>query len=145
MDHVDPNLMTEYPRLGCGAAIVRDGKILLIQRLREPEAGYWGLPGGKVDWLEPIENAVVREVREELGISLHETELLCVADQIDSVRETHWVALVYLASRFDGDPKLIEPHKHAASGWFSLAQMPEPLTAATRKALQVLSGRTVTA
>ena len=49
------------PEAGCGAAI-RDaeGRILLIQRMREPEAGAWGLgpgawglPGGKIDFGEP--------------------------------------------------------------------------------------------
>ncbi len=45
--------MSHEPRLGCGAAIIQDGEVLLIQRRCEPEAGHWGLPGGKVDWLEP--------------------------------------------------------------------------------------------
>ena len=48
------------PRVGCGAAIVRDGRILLFKRLRPPEAGRWSLPGGKVDFLESIEDAVAR-------------------------------------------------------------------------------------
>jgi ADP-ribose pyrophosphatase YjhB (NUDIX family) len=33
--------------------VIRDGRILLIQRRKQPEAGAWGLPGGKVDWMEP--------------------------------------------------------------------------------------------
>ncbi|MDR3396047.1 MAG: NUDIX domain-containing protein, partial [Pandoraea sp.] len=75
--------MKQEPRLGCGAAIVqRDGKLLLIQRRRMPEADHWGLPGGKVDWLEPVERAVKREIQEELGIQPGELELLCVADHI---------------------------------------------------------------
>lgn len=69
---------TEQPRVGCGAAIVRDGRILLIKRKRAPEAGCWGLPGGKVDWLEPVERAVCREIEEELGIALERATLLCV-------------------------------------------------------------------
>ncbi|MCT7919676.1 NUDIX domain-containing protein [Burkholderia pseudomallei] len=67
---------TEQPRVGCGAAIVRDGRILLIKRKRAPEAGCWGLPGGKVDWLEPVERAVCREIEEELGIALERATLL---------------------------------------------------------------------
>lgn len=38
----------QKPEAGCGAAILDgQGRLLLIQRLREPEAGAWGLPGGK--------------------------------------------------------------------------------------------------
>ena len=58
------------PRVGCGAAIVRNGRILLVRRKRMPEADHWGLPGGKVDPFETVPAAVVREVREELGIEV---------------------------------------------------------------------------
>ncbi|MEN5201008.1 NUDIX domain-containing protein [Pseudomonas wadenswilerensis] len=131
-------MMFELPRLGCGAAIVRDGRILLIQRLKEPEAGCWGLPGGKVDFLEEVEHAVVREIDEELGIQLRDMTLLCVVNQIDSEKKTHWVAPVYKVSRFDGDPYLVEPEKHSAIGWFSLEMLPTLLTVATRAALPLL-------
>lgn len=126
------------PRLGCGAVILRDETILLVQRLREPEAGCWGLPGGKIDWLEPVEEAVAREVKEELGITLHKIKLLCVIDQIDQFREEHWVAPIYLTSHFDGEPRLMEPEKHSAFGWFALHDLPSPLTVATHRAVQVL-------
>lgn len=134
--------MKQEPRLGCGAAIVqRDGKLLLIQRRRMPEADHWGLPGGKVDWLEPVERAVKREIQEELGIQPGELELLCVADHIAPNEAEHWVAPVYLVRQFDGVPELMEPEKHAAWGWFALDRLPEPLTLATRIALPYLVAR----
>jgi ADP-ribose pyrophosphatase YjhB (NUDIX family) len=55
---LDPGLQMRAPRLGCGAAILRAGRLLLVQRRRPPEAGHWGLPGGKVDWLETVPAAV---------------------------------------------------------------------------------------
>ena len=130
--------MASEPRLGCGAAIVEDGKLLLIQRAGDPESGHWGFPGGKVDAFEPVQHAVIREVREELGIELSAVELLCAVDQIDRDAAEHWVALVYLAQRFMGVPTLVEPEKHLAWGWFPLDQLPEPLTTATRVALPSL-------
>lgn len=57
------------PRLGCGAAIVIDGRILLVRRLRDPEAGRWGLPGGKVDLYETVAAAIEREIKPTLTIS----------------------------------------------------------------------------
>lgn len=38
------NADTVWPRVGCGAAIVKDDQLLLVQRRRDPEAGCWGLP-----------------------------------------------------------------------------------------------------
>lgn len=132
----------QAPRLGCGAAIVQDGKILLIQRLREPEAGCWGLPGGKVDFLEPVELAVRREIEEELGITMHDITLLCVVDQINADKPEHWLAPVYLATGFDGVPSVVEPEKHAAIGWFALDDLPGELTTSTRYAQRALAART---
>jgi 8-oxo-dGTP diphosphatase len=54
----------------CVGAIVTDagGRLLLIQRGHEPEAGRWSLPGGRVRPGESDADAVVREVREETGL-----------------------------------------------------------------------------
>lgn len=133
--------MTHEPRVGCGAAILDDDKLLLIQRRGAPEAGHWGFPGGKVDWLEPVPDAVAREVKEELGIDLTGLELLTAVDQIDPKAPAHWVALVYLTERFTGEPQIMEPEKHLDVGWFPLDDLPEPLTAATRTALPQLLAR----
>ena len=131
--------MKPEPRLGCGAAIVIGNQILLIQRRHAPEALHWGLPGGKVEWLEPVTAAVAREVLEELGIAIQPTRLLCLCDQIDPAAGTHWLAPVYLVDAYAGEPRVMEPDKHAALGWFALDALPEPLTAATRMALDFLA------
>ncbi len=55
----------DFPGVGVGLAIVRDGKLLLYRRLRAPEAGYWNIVGGKVDAMEPAKDAALREAIEE--------------------------------------------------------------------------------
>jgi len=124
------------PRLGVGA-FIRDaeGRLLLVQRRREPEAGHWGLPGGKVDFGETVEAAVLREIEEELGVALRLDGLLCLVDQIDRAAGTHWVAPVYRAAIAAGEPVNREPAALAAIGWFALDALPQPLTLATRVAL----------
>lgn len=54
------------------AAIVEfsNGKILLVRRSTPPFKDYWALPGGKVDAGETVEQAVVREVKEETGLDV---------------------------------------------------------------------------
>ncbi len=50
------------------AFIVKDGKVLLIQRNKEPWLYKWGTPGGKIQAGETPEEAVIREINEEIGV-----------------------------------------------------------------------------
>jgi len=78
-----------------------------------------------VDWLEPIEQTVRREIAEELSLTLHELDLLCVVDQIDPRKNEHRVAPLYLTHSFEGEPCLLEPEKHPALGWFAVNRRPK--------------------
>ena len=74
---------------GCGAAIVSNGHILLVKRRRPPERGCWNLPGGKVDHLERIEDAIRREILEETGLAIRLTPMYAALNaNCDSVFKT---------------------------------------------------------
>lgn len=127
-----------HPRSGCGVAIVRDGRILLLERLREPEAGSWGIPGGKVEWMERLADAVRREALEETGLDLGSIELLCVVDHFEPALQQHWISPVYLAEDAVGEPELREPEKHGGLGWFPLDALPERVTVSTVAAVEAI-------
>src|SRR2546429_4988501 len=59
-------------RVPCVGAIITDrsGRLLLIKRRNEPGAGLWSLPGGRIEPGEADEQAVVRETREETGLTV---------------------------------------------------------------------------
>lgn len=123
-------------RVGCGAFITDDeGRLLLVKRRRNPEADHWGLPGGKVEFLERVADTIVREIREELGVVIELTGLLCVVDQIDPNGPSHWVNPVHRARIVQGAPQVMEPDAMANWGWFSLDALPQPLTVSTRTAV----------
>ncbi len=130
------------PRVGCGAFILDQAqRLLLIERRLSPEAGFWGLPGGKVEPFERVETAVVREIREELGIEIVLESLLCVSELIDAGQEIHFVNPVYVAGIVSGTATNREPEKISQVDWFRLTGVPHRLTAATRDALSAYASR----
>jgi ADP-ribose pyrophosphatase YjhB (NUDIX family) len=122
------------PGLGCGAAILRDRRLLLVKRLKAPEAGHWNLPGGKVDFGERLADAVKREVFEELGVEIALTRPLGLVEMI-GLDGQHWVSPIYEAAICAGEPVNREPEKHEGLLWADLDAPPAPLALAAREAI----------
>lgn len=76
-------LYPNHPVVGVGAIIIHEGKILLIKRKNEPAKGLWTVPGGAVEIGESLQDAVLRETKEETGLDATSPELLDVVDQVD--------------------------------------------------------------
>ncbi len=92
----------DFPGLGVGLAILRDGKLLLYKRMLPPEAGFWNIVGGKVDHMEPAEQAARREAEEETGLTIGHIELLGPTEQIIEADRQHWISLLYVARNVEG-------------------------------------------
>ncbi len=71
------------PVLAVLAVVVRNGKVLLVQRGNQPDRGKWGFPGGKVELGETVATAAARELQEETGIDAAPGEVLTVLDFMD--------------------------------------------------------------
>lgn len=128
----------DFPGVGVGLAILRDGKLLLYKRMRPPEVGYWNIVGGKVDVLEPSELAAKREAEEETGLTIGKIEFVTVTEQIVTADRQHWVSLLYKTDNVIGEAQLTEPDKLSDFGWFDLDDLPEPLSAFTKAILPFL-------
>lgn len=101
--------MTKMVLVAACALIDADNRILLAQR---PEgkslAGLWEFPGGKVEAGESPEDALIRELREELGI---ETKVACLAPLTfasHSYETFHLLMPLYVCRRFEGIPRSLE-------------------------------------
>ncbi|MBP1851058.1 8-oxo-dGTP diphosphatase [Rhizobium halophytocola] len=112
---------------------MRDDKILLYKRVKPPEAGHWNIVGGKVDHMEPAEQAARREAVEETGLEIGAIEFVAMTEQIIAADRQHWLSLLYVTRDFTGEPSLTEPDKLSDFGWFALDALPEPLSAFTRE------------
>jgi ADP-ribose pyrophosphatase YjhB (NUDIX family) len=96
----------EVPLLGVGAVVVDQGRVLLVRRGNEPLKGHWSLPGGMLEVGESLTDGVIREVREETGLSVEPVELIELLDRIhregDRVRY-HYVIADYLCHVSGGE------------------------------------------
>jgi 8-oxo-dGTP diphosphatase len=115
----------ERPLLGVGALIFRRGKILLVERGKEPLKGYWSLPGGLVETGERLEDAIAREVSEETGLSVKPLYLAEVFQRImrDQTGRTeyHYVLADYVCKLRSGELKAGDDAGKAA--WFPVARI----------------------
>ncbi|EHS51677.1 NUDIX hydrolase [Rhizobium sp. PDO1-076] len=128
----------DFPGLGVGLAILRDGKLLLCKRMKAPEAGHWNIVGGKVDHMEPAEQAARREAEEETGLTIGAIEFVAWSEQRIEADRQHWVSLLYKTTDIKGEPQLTEPDKLSAIGFFDLDHLPQPLSAFTQALLPYL-------
>lgn len=72
----------DHVGVGVGTIVVDAGRVLLLKRKKEPEAGLWGIQGGAVEFGETVEAAARRELEEELGVGCEIVGLLGVTDHI---------------------------------------------------------------
>lgn len=70
------------PRIGVSACVWRDGKVLLVERGKEPWKGKWSLPGGGLEFGETVREAARRELHEETGIEADLVKLVDIDDAI---------------------------------------------------------------
>jgi 8-oxo-dGTP diphosphatase len=91
------------------ALIDEIGRILLARRPEgKPMAGLWEFPGGKAEPGERLEMALVRELREELGIDIQESALVPFAFASHAYPDFDLLMPLYLCREFDGAPQAME-------------------------------------
>ena len=113
------------PVVGVGGVVVRDGRVLLIRRGKEPLYGRWVVPGGTVELGETLEQALVRELHEETGLRVEPVELLTVFDRIERDGPAvayHYVIVDYLCRWLSGEAKAASDALDAA--WASPGELP---------------------
>ncbi len=82
----------EYPSapiVGVGAVVIENAHVLLVRRGQQPLLGQWSLPGGAVELGETLKEAIVREVREETGLTVVPTAVLKALDRIERDPQGH--------------------------------------------------------
>jgi mutator protein MutT len=122
----------DYIGVGAGALVFNsEGKVLIAQRGHNAnnEAGKWDFPGGTVEFGETIQDTLIRELMEELGLEIEIRELLDVVNHIIPEEKQHWVSASYLAIHKSGEAKILETDKCTDFEWVYIRDInPEILT-----------------
>jgi 8-oxo-dGTP diphosphatase len=97
------------------ALIDPDGRVLLAQRPSgKSMGGLWEFPGGKIEPGETPEETLIRELSEELGITVKEACLAPFAFASHAYPDFHLLMPLYVCRRWDGTPQALE---HSALKW----------------------------
>jgi 8-oxo-dGTP diphosphatase len=97
------------------ALIDADGRVLIAERpAGKAMAGLWEFPGGKVDPGERPEDALIRELKEELGIVVKEACLAPLTFASHSYEDFHLLMPLYVCRRWEGT---VAPHEGQRLAW----------------------------
>ena len=126
------------PRVVVGAAILHEGRLLAARRCPPSRlAGGWELPGGKVEDGETDESAIIREVREELGVEIELSERLFGEWPLGR----GMVRRVFIAVLVAGDPEPLADHDQLR--WLTVAELYDVAwLPADRPAVELVQTRT---
>lgn len=112
MTESDIRKYPQRPYLAVSAAIVRDGKVLIVRRARNPALNLYTLPGGAVETGETLAEAAQREVREETALEIDPVGLAghreVIAHGDDGRVERHFVIMCFAAQWRSGEVVLNE-------------------------------------
>lgn len=104
-------------KFGSGVGVIllrKDGHILIGRRNDDPAKascsfkgeGKWCIPGGKLHFGESFEEAAIREVKEETGMTAKDAKVICVLNCRDE--NSHYVTIGLLCKDFKGEPEAME-------------------------------------
>ncbi|MFC1728144.1 NUDIX hydrolase [Nanoarchaeota archaeon] len=87
----------QKPRLTSAVLVVQDGKYLLAERNKENYKGYWIIPGGGVKFGETVQEAAIREIKEETNLDVEIIKLIGHKEVINVPGEYHSIVFFHLA------------------------------------------------
>ena len=103
----------------------RHNKILLLRRYNTGyEDGNYCFPGGHVEKGEPIHQALIREAKEEIGISIEGKNLNLIHVLNRKINDNAYVDFVFECTTWEGNPYIVESDKSDDLQWFNIKKIP---------------------
>ena len=119
---------SEKPKVGIGVIIVNEDSHILIGKRKGGHAPYHSIPGGHLEAGESFEEAAIREIKEETGITIHNPRVICITNNLETYLNEgkHYISIALVADGFDGSPVVMEPDKCEGWQWVDPTRLPQP-------------------
>lgn len=124
------------PILTVDGIFLEKGKVLLVKQAKYPFFGSWVIPGGHVDYGERVEDAIKREMKEELGVPVKIKKLFGVYSDPKRDPRYHTASVVYLLEKTKG--KIRVSGEASEFRYFPLKNLPRKIGFDHRKILNDL-------
>jgi len=107
--------------------LIQDNKVLLLQRANTGfEDGNYSVPAGHVEIDESVTSALIREVKEEVGIKINKADIKFLnVNHRKSDRDKPYIDFFFTVSHWQGEIINCEPHKCDHLAWYNIDQLPE--------------------
>lgn len=125
----------QYPKVGIGVMVMKNGKILLGKRKGSHGEGEYAWPGGHLEYMESFEECAKREVREETGMEIKNVRFVRLLN-LKAYAPKHYVDIGLTADWKSGEPKVLEPERCEGWDWYDLDNLPAPLFEALYTAIE---------
>lgn len=110
-------------------------KVLLGKRLNNYKAGMFGLPGGRVELNESLEECGKRELVEETSLKGNNLQYVGVIRELQ--QGYNFIHFVFSCDEYDGSPTNVEPEKCEGWKWYPLDNLPENILPGHKAALDI--------
>ena len=126
------------PTVGIGVVIINDKHQVLIGKRKNSHAPYYSIPGGHMELGESFEQAAIREIAEETGLTLIDPKVIAVTNNLRTFKQEghHSVSVILTCQQFNGQPQLLEPHKCESWQWVEPTDLPQPHFDASESAIK---------
>ena len=118
----------DRPGVGIGVIIQNEQGQLLIGKRKGSHSPYYSIPGGHLENGETFEEAAIKEIREETGLTIGNLKLVAVTNNLRTYQESgkHYVSITFLCTQFEGVPQVMEPDKCESWNWYNPNDLPKP-------------------
>lgn len=110
-----------------GILIIKGSQFLVGQRHGAHGEGTWAPPGGHVEWLESVEEAAIREAKEETGLTVVNPRIVGVTNAYFDKEDKHYITVYLAVDHVSGEPTILEPDKFISLKWVDMDSIPEPM------------------
>ncbi|MFA6303229.1 MAG: NUDIX domain-containing protein [Legionella sp.] len=127
-----------FKTIGARAIVLNEeGKILLVKHTYQP---HWFLPGGGVDRGETVKSALIRELKEEVGLAVNEEEPVLFGVYYNTYMNVPDYPVIYVVKKYTEGA--VYSGEIEDKGWFSYEALHEMVSPGTKRRLDEYFGRT---